>query len=211
MEPRMKNRIVGFAGKAGSGKDSLGAHLIEELELRGIPAKRFAFGDAVKEWLELEYGLDMKIMHSPALVKNNAYTNILWDHERDNTCPPPEAFMTYREAMQYLGTDVGRAEDDDRWINETLYQVAVWHQENPEGIAIITDVRFPNEADYIVNLESGIQFDIKSSIDRVNGHSSEAGGLNYTLPIFGKGHATLEESQDTLMRLVFNSVTGFTP
>lgn len=49
--------------------------------------------------------------------------------------------MTSREFMQFLGTEIGRKMFEPIWINATLKKIK---REQPE-LAIIADVRFPNE------------------------------------------------------------------
>ena len=48
---------VCLAGRAGSGKSPLAIHLCEEFERQGVPAKRFAFADALKQEVWELYGV----------------------------------------------------------------------------------------------------------------------------------------------------------
>ncbi len=50
--------------------------------------------------------------------------------------------MTAREFMQYLGTDVMRKMYEPIWVNACIKKI----QQEQSGLAIIADVRFPNEA-----------------------------------------------------------------
>ena len=54
-------------------------------------------------------------------------------------------FMTAREVMQYVGTDIFRRMYNDCWIDATI---RIINQEAPE-LAIVSDVRFPNEVEGI--------------------------------------------------------------
>lgn len=81
--------LVGIHGKAGSGKDTLAAILLDELRKQGIHAVRRGFGDALKE----EY------------MELTGYT--LEDIERDKP--------KHRVALQELG-DGRRQTDPDYWI-----------------------------------------------------------------------------------------------
>ena len=58
--------------------------------------------------------------------------------------------MTAKDAplLQALGTEVGRRHDDDRWIRTTYWQIS---DERPR-VAVLADVRFPNEADFVKQL-----------------------------------------------------------
>lgn len=50
--------------------------------------------------------------------------------------------------LQHLGTEVGRRHDDDRWIRNLYWQIK---DENP-AIAVIPDVRFHNEFEFVKQL-----------------------------------------------------------
>jgi len=54
-------------------------------------------------------------------------------------------FMTGRDLMQYFGTEICRKIDEDCWIRSCLRDI---EYEQPE-YALIADVRFENELDYI--------------------------------------------------------------
>lgn len=53
-----------------------------------------------------------------------------------------EGPMTAREFMQFLGTDVCRKMYEPIWVNACIKKI----QQEQSGLAIIADVRFPNEA-----------------------------------------------------------------
>ena len=58
-----------------------------------------------------------------------------------------KGYMTAREVMQYFGTEVMRRIHGPIWIDSTMKRIK---EEGPE-IAIIADVRFPNEADAVLD------------------------------------------------------------
>ena len=53
--------------------------------------------------------------------------------------------MTARELLQYFGTDIMRTMHENVWVNQTINTIS---QEQTE-LAIIADVRFPNEVEAI--------------------------------------------------------------
>ena len=53
----------------------------------------------------------------------------------------PEALMTARHVMQYVGTDIFRKMYPDVWVDTTMRNI----QNEGSELAIITDCRFPNE------------------------------------------------------------------
>lgn len=64
-----------------------------------------------------------------------------------NLCIHEPGFMTGREVMQYFGTDIMRRMYGPIWINDTLKRIS---QEQTE-LAIIPDVRFPNEVESLIS------------------------------------------------------------
>ena len=75
--------------------------------------------------------------------------------------------MTAREFMQFLGTDVMRKMFSPIWVNSTINRI----KKEKSNIALIADVRFPNEADAIFNSGGvNIRLHRDTNIDR---HSSE--------------------------------------
>lgn len=126
----MPTLIIGFSGKARSGKDTAATAIIEA---RGgqYDIRRYAFADALKRWVAkqdvprlcLEYGLPYDF-------------NAPMD---DPLCPPP--YGKQRALLQHIGTEIGRKRDPYIWIKLLK---ATLDNERPQ-VALITDVRFPNE------------------------------------------------------------------
>ena len=58
--------------------------------------------------------------------------------------------MTEKDAplLQALGTEVGRRHDNDRWVRTTYWQI----KDDRPRIALLPDVRFPNEAEFVKSL-----------------------------------------------------------
>tara|TARA_B100000073_G_scaffold346285_1_gene357330 strand:+ start:761 stop:1465 length:705 start_codon:yes stop_codon:yes gene_type:complete len=101
--------------------------------------------------------------------------------------------MTSREFLQYLGTDVMRKIKDTIWVDCTMKMI---QQEQP-SIAIIPDVRFPNEVDAIHRAGGEV---LRLDRDMLNSdHSCETAldTLNYSWDNFDiiiRNHSmTLEE------------------
>lgn len=85
--------------------------------------------------------------------------------------------------LQTIGTEVFRKQDPDKWVRVLSYQI---EEEKPE-IAVISDLRFPNEADWVRG-SGGIVVRIKRlhdngeqylSTDRPTNHPSEIALDNY--------------------------------
>ena len=77
---------------------------------------------------------------------------------------------TYRELLQYIGTDVFRKLDGDIWVN------ILFNRLNPDNNYIITDVRFYNEAKAITDRSSdNVIIKVVRPGSPMDNHTSELG------------------------------------
>lgn len=82
--------------------------------------------------------------------------------------------MTAREFMQFFGTEICRKMFEPIWINATIKKI---QHEQPE-LALIADVRFPNEA-RAIDEAGGIVTRLKRVISPEDTHPSETSMDNY--------------------------------
>lgn len=61
----------------------------------------------------------------------------------------PDSFMTAREVMQYVGTEIFRKMYNNVWVDSTIKNII----SDGSEVAIITDCRFPNEVEGVINAE----------------------------------------------------------
>lgn len=81
--------------------------------------------------------------------QKNTLTHITWENIATPSItinglpstPTSHSYMTAREVLQYVGTDMFRGLDPNIWVNACIKQI---EKENPE-VALISDVRFENE------------------------------------------------------------------
>jgi hypothetical protein len=148
--------VIGLAGYAQSGKDTLANMLVEQ---QGYT--RLAFADVLRECL---YALDPSL-RTPRATLRNYVDHLGWDEAKRN----PEV----RELLQRLGTEVGRnILGPDIWVETAMRKV------EPGGKYVFTDVRFPNEADAIARIGKVIRI-IRTGYGPVNGHPSETAVDDY--------------------------------
>jgi hypothetical protein len=122
--------IVGLTGYAQHGKDSLGT-LFE-----GIGYRKYAFADGLRKCV---LTLDPLVYDDVDVVR---YSSLLADEGYEGAKRRPEV----RRLLQVFGTEVGRnILGEDTWVN--ALHVAWANDLRPN--AVITDVRFHNEADFI--------------------------------------------------------------
>lgn len=118
--------IVGLTGRAGAGKD----FTYKWLESRDYNVIRLAWADNLKHEIE-EY------------LNGGHYLPALWEK------PYPSEV---RKLLQWWGTDLRRKENASYWIDKMQAELAPYADGGPYAVgraAVITDTRFPNEADAI--------------------------------------------------------------
>ena len=125
--------LVGFTGELGSGKDTAGEALTK------IGHTRFAFGDALKRMLKHGLGLTQEQLHGTQAQKAEP---IDW----------LDCEVTPRRMMQTLGTEWGRdLIHPDLWVLALRRELET-HLIRRRLNAVVTDVRFENEASMIREL-----------------------------------------------------------
>lgn len=145
--------VVAFAGTKGAGKDTAADVLVTEHDFT-----RVRMADGLKEMLRalLRYrGTD------DALIERYIEGDL-----KETPCPALNG-RTMRHAMQTLGTDWGRKMiDEDIWVDSTHDRILA------VGDAVVSDIRFPNEAEMIKDL-AGTVIRIDRDTGAVDPHVSE--------------------------------------
>lgn len=140
--PTAPTPLLGLVGRARSGKDTVASFLIAEAAFT-----RYAFADPLKA---AALALD-PLVGSPALPGDlaplrgvrlsTAIDAIGWERAKDTI---PEV----RRTLQRLGSAMRDEVDEQTWTRATLDRV-VEHVSSDAGPVVVTDVRYPNEADAI--------------------------------------------------------------
>ena len=135
----MSAPIIGLIGKKRSGKDTFAAVLVEKHEYT-----RVAFADPLREaLLRMDPYVDADLLEHGEVqpYRLSEVIEVLgWERAKDEV---PEV----RRLLQTFGTDAIRTLDADFWV-----RAAVASAEAVQGPVVVTDVRFPNEADAIRNM-----------------------------------------------------------
>lgn len=141
--------LIGFAGKARSGKDTAADFTVA---IHG--GYRYSFADPIRAML-LPLGIDMRDQY--------------WiDHKEDII---PALGVSPRHMMQTLGTDWGR-----KLINGELWLTMASHALAKKGPGmIISDIRFENEADWVRRVGGTIVHISRPAAASVKAHVSEDG------------------------------------
>ena len=100
--------------------------------------KIYSFAHKLKQLCVDILGLDKKLVFGNDEQKNTK-THIEWSTVKNSSST--NKYMTVREVLQYVGTDMFRGLDPSIWVNACMNQI---QKEEPE-LALISDVRFENE------------------------------------------------------------------
>jgi hypothetical protein len=177
--------ILGIAGKAGSGKDTLAAYFVKKYGY-----VRYGFADPIKELLNQMFGWtlgqweDREWKESYGVIVRPSHKQPAQDHltefdmERVKRSP--------RQLAQWLGTEVGRTVGGpDCWVNlmAKRFMEGRYPGTGPSSILacdqgfrlVIPDVRFENEALRIRDLGGFIIHLTRPNLPEVASHVSERG------------------------------------
>lgn len=141
--------IVGIRGKKGSGKSTLASFLAR------VGYVDMSFAEPLKELCQWWFGLSYEQTHD-AVLKETV-------DERLGTSP--------RRILQVVGTEIFRDTVDGIWIKNMRIRLL----NSPSGDICISDVRFPDELDFIYSL-GGYDIEIRRHDVMVNDsslHTSE--------------------------------------
>jgi hypothetical protein len=198
-----KWKILGLQGPKGSGKDYAYQVLAD---ISPVPIKRFAFADELKFELSETFGLDLRLLHGTQEAKDTELTRVLWTSPMVNKhAQGREGFMTYRELLQIYGTEIARlGRGQDIWIDKLKPKVYDWLEEDDENIAIITDVRYANEGEW-VRTSGGTNVLIDGNRGLEDAHISEKGCLEHDISIPSKGLVSHTETNKHLYDLMWSA------
>ena len=102
----------------------------------------YSFAHKLKQLCVDVLGLEQELVFGNDQQKNTK-THIKWDSIKSST--KKKGYMTVREVLQYVGTDMFRGLDPTIWVNACINQIK---KEQPE-LALVSDVRFENEVNAI--------------------------------------------------------------
>jgi hypothetical protein len=128
----MNAPLIGLAGAARSGKDTAAQALLD------IGWTRRAFADKVRSIL---YAMDL-VLDEPSYSRG--FTTLRYEVDQYSWEAVKEMYPEVRRYLQRLGTEGGR-----EILGENVWVDALFRDRDTWGPTVITDVRFPNEADAI--------------------------------------------------------------
>lgn len=155
-------KIIGFTGAKYAGKDTAARALLSA------------------GYAKVSFAGPMKIMVGELMKYRGAPNDVIWEALEGSRKEEPSKFLsgcTPRHVLQTLGTEWGRQMlTEDFWLES--FRDQIWHRRNqgltPRGV-VVTDVRFDNEAQMILNQGGKVYRVERPSLSGGDVHASEKG------------------------------------
>lgn len=170
-------KIIGLAGRAGCGKDTIADYLVEKYGFL-----KFSFSDALYDEVQKAYDLwdqsllrdrETKDTPTPRLARwacsDLEFDKLLQRHGELTDKP-----LSPRKILQLWGTEYRRTQDPDYWLKKAALFVDASREYKVPGI-VNTSVRYPNEQKFIHELDGTIWHVHRKDLPPMDnaGHSSE--------------------------------------
>jgi hypothetical protein len=218
----MRSKIIGVSGKKQAGKNTMCDALYNYLGPESC--RIYSFADALKKKVCIEV---MGLTHAQCYgndEQKNSLTNYKWENlptdvlisnnlgyeeaGPDRIMYPklPFGFMTAREIMQVVGTDIFRNYfDDNIWVNATFRQI----KKDSYRYALISDIRFPSEVEGVLE-NGGTIIRLMRDVCESDSHSSETALDNFDFNreeciIFDNRNMTIEEQGKNIISMLFGN------
>jgi hypothetical protein len=143
--------IIGLVGYARTGKDTVAATLAD------FDFQRLSFADPIRNAV---YALNPYVTEAGLRIQN-LVDMLGWDAVKVQ-------YPEVRRLMQVFGTEVAR----EQWSDSFWLDLA-FNQMTEEGKYVITDVRFPNEAEAVRTHGGTLWRIVRPGVGPVNGHASD--------------------------------------
>ncbi len=134
--------VVGLSARKQGGKNTAARHVSEHFRYKlygqaDTIVKEYAYADSLKKMCMDLFDLEYEQCYGNDDEKNTL-TKVKWSSVLST---PDSSIMTAREVLQWFGTNIVRRMVPNAWVNATLKRIK---KDNP-AVALVTDVRFPNE------------------------------------------------------------------
>jgi hypothetical protein len=197
--------LIGISGRKGSGKTEISKYLLN------LGFKKASFADGLKEYVSKVYDWDLKDLYTQEGKETLLEKPVVWNQSTCNRLSEISGrgwefteeveFKNRRIALQYIGTEVMRAQDPDVHINEFKKRFG------GGGDFVCDDVRFPNERDVLEEMGAHCMFLIRPYHWDYSNHSSEVSltRQNFKTVILNDG--TIEDLRHQA-KVFFDSLMG---
>ena len=172
--------IIGLSGYAQTGKDTIANHLINKYGFT-----RVAFADPIREAVyKLNPNINIADMKGVSLA--TAVDRLGWEMVKVES-------EDARWLLQRMGTEVGREIfGENFWVDQAMKK-ALQHKN-----VVITDVRYPNELQAILEHSGTVWRVIKDDTGAVNRHASETALDDYQFEYIIFNNDTIESLYESV-------------
>lgn len=198
--------IIGLTGKRLSGKDTAGAYLVDR---HGFT--RIGNADKMKDGVAALFGITREQVDEFKRIGDDGLPTVTVDLQIETTMT--QYTFTWVEFLQRFGTEMGRKVWGwDFWVDMALPnrqghrdEDGVWNSYYNTDI-VVTDVRFENEAQRILDLGGTIvELQRPSAVDKSHDdHESEAGLSPDLVEYVIENNSTLESLYQDLDAVLEN-------
>lgn len=214
--------LIGFGHRARQGKNTAAIAMVNAVPV-DMEIRMYAYADELRAEVTHEVNLAGGL---EALIKHGLPSGVCGcgdsiEHHSDPLNAghaPVEQFMPFpswvkpedgkpRTLLQWWGTEYRRAQDPDYWVKRLEERI----RRDAPGVALITDVRFPNEVEAIHRMGGYAVKVTRTSAPDINvpDHASEAALDGYAGWDYELKAATLAELKEQAAAL-FQKIAGRT-
>lgn len=152
-----KTHIILLSGRGQSGKSSSTSHLTYEIENTynsAVRVVKYSCAAKLKKFLHEVMNVDYDLLYGSDEEKNKL-THLRWatlpmngdvETVRNIIKAKDATFLTGRETMEVFGSYICRRWWPDCWANALVSDIQA---DSHPHIAIVDDIRFPNEVEYV--------------------------------------------------------------
>lgn len=196
--------FLAFSGKKQVGKDTSMAIAKEMLEAAGRTVQFGAFAEPLKDKVCIDIlGLDRSKVYGSNEDKDSL-SHLKWDtlpldiriKYSKVTRGPRSGFMTYREVMQVVGTDIFR-----KMLYDLVWAEAPFRRQFNADVVILVDLRFPNEK---VSTEEhgGVIIRLERKTGLVDDHESETALDGYAFKYHYHNDGSLDDLKSFIRKVL---------
>ena len=174
--------VIGLAGYKGCGKDAIASWMVKQ---HGFT--KLAFADPLREIMHQMNPIVGDFARNPPMRYREAVTVYGYDEAK-------RLYPEMRRLMQELGATARDVIDPCVWVNALDVR-----QARVPGDVVITDVRYPNEAELIHDID-GVVFRVLRPGTAPDGHSSEAQDFPVDFVVLNDEAIPLGQLADLIVR-----------
>jgi hypothetical protein len=174
--------IIGLSGYARSGKDTVAGMLIG---LYGYDNRAFATGIR-----DLLYEMNPSVFEDDHVDGTLQYIVQRWGWEE------AKKYKLIRGYLQTLGVGARKVFGDDVWVSKALEGVSAGDK------IVLTDVRFPNEAEVIKSLGGEIWRIQRPKTEAINNHPSESAMDDWAFDALIKNDSGMDNLKNQIQALL---------